>query len=401
MSTDAAAEKRAKQLRIAMKVREEIISTEQTYVDQLNSLIEVYVKPLRGLCAEAKEKKKAPPLELKEMRTLFGSIEQIFGINKNFLGNLKKEKEEAAEGKGVGAIFKDFAPYFKMYTDYVGNHDRATALLEKIQKTGGRKYSAFKGFKEQKERTVLLAGLLILPIQRVPRYRLLLQELVNRTEETHPEYPVLCEALELVKDSANHINEAVKRMDGARKVRAIQEKFIAGTHFVSPSRIFKKEGQATKLSDGNRYRQKYHFVLFNNLFLYADTQKLSGKYKVHWQSDIKSDFDLREKEDNPNSRYRYQFEIITKAKTFTMVFKDPSEKKAWKEKICESMEECKSNLNFERVDPPEKDNKLSTDSMIAFKRPKRPSPEAVKTLFDLHDRLEKVLVVLYDKLVGG
>lgn len=69
---------------------------------------------------------------------------------------------------------------------------------------------------------------------------ILFQELVKRTDPGDKDYSDLSQALELIKKSATHINEAVKRMDRSRKVRAVQEKFIAGTTFVSPSRQFIK-----------------------------------------------------------------------------------------------------------------------------------------------------------------
>lgn len=115
-STERAAEQ-AKQARIAAKVKEEIVSTEETYVEQLNQLIELYINPLRKLCQEALKNKKTPPLDQKELSTMFGNIETIFSVNQHFLTELRRNKAE--QGKGIGAIFLEFAPYFKMYTDYV------------------------------------------------------------------------------------------------------------------------------------------------------------------------------------------------------------------------------------------------------------------------------------------
>mmetsp|Transcript_39395 Transcript_39395/g.76540 ORF Transcript_39395/g.76540 Transcript_39395/m.76540 type:complete len:862 (-) Transcript_39395:82-2667(-) len=394
------AEKREKQARIAKKVRAEILSTEETYVGSLNQLLQLYIKPLRKLCSEAAAANKPPPLDQKEMSTLFGNIETIFQVNTHFLEELKKNndaEDQGTPGKGIGKIFLEFAPYFKMYTDYVGNHDRATELLGKIEKSGSRKFNAFKSFLEQKQRTVQLTGLLILPIQRVPRYRLLLQELVKRTDESISDYPDLTEALDLIKKSATHINEAVKRMDRSRKVRAVQEKFIAGTHFVAPSRQFIMEGHCAKLSDGNRYKQKYQFFLFNDLFVYADSSQLTSKYKIHWQADINAAFGLRDLEDNDGARYKFQFEIVTPEKRFLMVFKDGGEKQKWKEAIKKCIEDRKSALDYNLKDK-------STADLMALSgkppRPARPAEESVKMLFDLHEKLERAKELLEQRRNG-
>jgi len=43
-----------------------------------------------------------------------------------------------------------------------------------------------------------LSSFLIMPIQRVPRYKLLLEELLRKTERTHADFGALNEALEKV-----------------------------------------------------------------------------------------------------------------------------------------------------------------------------------------------------------
>jgi hypothetical protein len=78
-----------------------------------------------------------------------------------------------------------------------------------------------------------LESLLITPVQRIPRYNLLLQvrqlsppfvaacdalrvivhsvhhvqDLIKNTDATHPDYDDLCKALALMKDVSQHINE--------------------------------------------------------------------------------------------------------------------------------------------------------------------------------------------------
>lgn len=46
-----------------------------------------------------------------------------------------------------------------------------------------------------------------MPIQRIPRYRLLLQELLKLTDQNDPEYKKLNDALEIIKNVAAEINK--------------------------------------------------------------------------------------------------------------------------------------------------------------------------------------------------
>jgi len=58
---------------------------------------------------------------------------------------------------------------------------------------------------------VELDSYLILPIQRIPRYVLLLQELVKHTWKDHADYQKLCEAWDKMQKTANYMNEKKKR----------------------------------------------------------------------------------------------------------------------------------------------------------------------------------------------
>ena len=56
-----------------------------------------------------------------------------------------------------------------------------------------------------------LNAYLIMPIQRIPRYRMLLEVLVGSTPEEHSDYKQLSEALGVVRDVANYINTHIAK----------------------------------------------------------------------------------------------------------------------------------------------------------------------------------------------
>lgn len=67
--------------------------------------------------------------------------------------------------------------------------------------------------------------MLIQPVQRVPRYRLLLAELLKCTPETHPDYEPCEKALLKIEDVAIHVNESVRAKENQEKLLQIQESF--------------------------------------------------------------------------------------------------------------------------------------------------------------------------------
>jgi len=55
-----------------------------------------------------------------------------------------------------------------------------------------------------------LSGYLIMPIQRIPRYKLLLEVILQNTQPDHPDYANLQKALSEVETIALTINDAIE-----------------------------------------------------------------------------------------------------------------------------------------------------------------------------------------------
>eukprot|EP00124_Ichthyophonus_hoferi_P003939 Ihof_evm4s383 gene=Ihof_evmTU4s383 len=73
------------------------------------------------------------------------------------------------------------------YTTYINNYDEATATLQSLR--SDPKFTSFLeerrmyyGIRED------LSDLLICPVQRIPRYVLLLEQIIKYTPEDHPDY---------------------------------------------------------------------------------------------------------------------------------------------------------------------------------------------------------------------
>jgi hypothetical protein len=68
-----------------------------------------------------------------------------------------------------------------------------------------------------------LMSYLITPVQRVPRYVLLLTDLLRNTPESHPDFNKLSEALEMVKAVGQSINTGVASFQAKGKLVSIQQ----------------------------------------------------------------------------------------------------------------------------------------------------------------------------------
>ncbi len=112
--------------RIRAKVAAEILSTEQSYVESLTVLCEVFVEPAKQA------------LSPEEVSGLFSNIAVIASFNKTFLGELQTRLGAWTSESEIADLFDKYAQFLKMYTQYVSNHDAATELLASLSAKNSR-----------------------------------------------------------------------------------------------------------------------------------------------------------------------------------------------------------------------------------------------------------------------
>ena len=133
---------------------------------------------------------------------------------------------------------------------------------------------------------------LIYPIQRIPRYKLLLEEYLKNLPHKSFDREETEQSLSIISEAADHVNNSMEDVDKFRKILEIEGRISDGLKketLVKPSRVFIKEGElhvmsyscgevpkeaATKHNTSPRV-----MILFNDLLLCAS--KTSGnKLKV-------------------------------------------------------------------------------------------------------------------------
>ena len=92
-----------------------------------------------------------------------------------------------------------------------------------------------------------VADLLIQPVQRLPRYRLLLEQLLRHTPPAHPEHAPLRTALAAVERATAAVNETMKLRERAAQVVAIQNQLSGNIELQRPGRLFVRQGPLLKL----------------------------------------------------------------------------------------------------------------------------------------------------------
>lgn len=89
----------------------------------------------------------------------------------------------------IGDIMKNFAPFLKMYTEYVKNYDFAMNLISSLQNKVPRFAAIISEIQKLEECAKLtLAHHMLSPIQRLPRYELLLKDYLRNLLKDSPDY---------------------------------------------------------------------------------------------------------------------------------------------------------------------------------------------------------------------
>ena len=160
------------------RVLQEVVETEATFVANLNMFVDGYVEHFR---LENSEVKKSFAGNAR-IAVLFSNLAQIQTINADLLARLRERVAAAADTAGpsaaVGDIFTQFAPLFALYAQYTANHAKASQVLHTFETQPDflkLMEELSSNFVTQYQRpSQSIGSYLIMPVQRVPRYRLLL-----------------------------------------------------------------------------------------------------------------------------------------------------------------------------------------------------------------------------------
>ncbi|KAL6064859.1 hypothetical protein QOT17_010581 [Balamuthia mandrillaris] len=256
-------------------VEAEIVDTERTYLYQLNALLKHYLTPL------SKKATKFGVLDNKKDSDIFKklllNLNAVIANNTSILQQLEDylvgscSSDESALLTSIPKIFVEMAPTLKVYGEYIRGYHEASECVQRLLLNAAAKEFLEKVREklndERTEQTDMdIHSLLILPVQRIPRYRLLLQELLKYTPREHVDHYYLEKALHKIKQVAQQLNTSNADIKTAKKLLEIQES-IAGNYLnlVEVHRSFIHEGPLTAVWD----KAEYQFFLFNDLLLYA------------------------------------------------------------------------------------------------------------------------------------
>uniref|UniRef100_A0A3P9MKT7 FYVE, RhoGEF and PH domain containing 3 n=1 Tax=Oryzias latipes TaxID=8090 RepID=A0A3P9MKT7_ORYLA len=316
-----------------LNIAKELLHTEEAYVKRLNLLDQVF-------CTKLTEA--GIPQEV--ITGIFSNISSIYCFHDKFLLPELKTRitGEWDSNPRIGDILQKLAPFMKMYGEYVKNFDRAMDLVN----TWTQRSSQFKSVVQNIQKQDVCGNLtlqhhMLEPVQRIPRYELLLKDYLKKLPSDAPDQKDAAKALELISTAANHSNAAIRKMEKMHKLLEVYERLGGEEDIVNPANELIKEGHIKKMSAKNGTAQDRYLYLFNNMVLYCVPKlRLMGqKFSVRERIDIAG----MEVQENVKQNLPHTFAIIGKQRSLELQARTAEEKEDWIQVIIATIERHKQN----------------------------------------------------------
>ncbi|KAG7391516.1 hypothetical protein PHYPSEUDO_004586 [Phytophthora pseudosyringae] len=364
----------AKQARLRARVIGEICETEKSYVSDIRTLHDHYIVAL--------EANKHPIMEDAQIAVFFNNLRHLVMLNSKLLTDLtaiverraaaaaqKKQSKGAppsgkrkksgkgpvavsvqSENEGVGAVFCRYAPLFKLYGGYAKDYEEVASLLQNFGRDTRLGFSKFlETCRERSGSPKPFESLLIMPIQRIPRYKLLLERLCELTAPGYPDAAFLTEAVDRVRAAASLINETVRRQENLETVLQAQKQFAGQLSLFTADRRLLKSGKLMKMSTKRQEEVMIH--LFNDILLYSGVL-ITGGYRVrrivHLHSKavgVKTELPaavqaLFDQQSRRRVRKDCGFVVTSREKTFILFTETSEAQREWVDAITNAVQEA-------------------------------------------------------------
>ncbi|KAL8168417.1 UNVERIFIED_CONTAM: FYVE, RhoGEF and PH domain-containing protein 2 [Gekko kuhli] len=305
------------------KIALELLETEKAYVNRLHLLDQIFFAELMN---EARSGKTIPEDVVK---MIFSNISSIYQFHSQFfLPELQKRMENWDANSRIGDIIQKVAPFLKMYSEYVKNFDKAVELIT----TWSEKSLPFQELISNIQRQEISANLtlqhhMLEPVQRIPRYELLLKDYIRKLPPESLDREDAQKALEMIFTAAKHSNAAIAEMERLQNLWEVYHRLGLEDDIVDPSNELIKEGPIQKISFRHNGTSEKYLFLFNNLLLYCVPKVIhvGAEFQVHSRIDVEG-MKVRELND---VEFPHAFLVSGKRRTLELQARSQEEMSDW------------------------------------------------------------------------
>uniref|UniRef100_A0A8C9VLI1 Vav guanine nucleotide exchange factor 1 n=1 Tax=Scleropages formosus TaxID=113540 RepID=A0A8C9VLI1_SCLFO len=188
---------------------QEISQTEEKYSNTLESIIQHFMRPLQSLLLQ------------EDIESIFINLEELADTHHNLLEDTRHSIYECG-AFNLHQVFISYKERLLLYGRYCSQVEAAAKHLDMLSATYSDVRTMLKECAQcANNGRFTLRDLLMVPMQRVLKYHLLLQELMKHTTD-HAEKENLRTALDAMRDLAQCVNEVKRDNEIIRQITAFQ-----------------------------------------------------------------------------------------------------------------------------------------------------------------------------------
>eukprot|EP01083_Nonionella_stella_P122188 367516_1 len=324
----------------AILVAKELLETEILYQNHLKNLRNILLRPIISTyfgneCISSQ---------------FYGLLCSIISVSKSFTARLSIYVSALQIPQLANWIyfsckrFGVYAHYAKMYDIFLDRLTLCKDIDDNIEFWIRRQEKAYKAELSNQK----LHSLLMMPVQRLPRYILLLEELIKYTQRidlesnAHDAGTILF--LELAKSEiqtvSQRVNEMVRQRENRSNLAELMNRFCGAeaSQLLRSNRVLVYEGFLYKV---RKYKIKYYFHLFSDCMTYSNITN-NGLFKIHRiiyldkvaiidlpnvdENEVKSN---KKKKHKTMHKIWYRFLLKSQQKSFEILTENEQEKQNW------------------------------------------------------------------------
>ncbi|KAI8337469.1 hypothetical protein BC941DRAFT_425346 [Chlamydoabsidia padenii] len=254
----------------------ELIYTETNYVKDLEYLEEMWVQPLIQSDIIPESRRSI------FVDTVFSNISSIYTINVRLMTALLDRQKEQLVVHAIGDIMLDFVVDFEPYIKYgARQHEAKYALDHERYINPGFDWFITETERHPRSHKLELNGYLTKPTTRLGKYLLLLQEILKRTPEGHPDCDDIPKAIAIIKQFLVRVNTQAGRTKNRFDLEKIHENLVFKNKadsmdlgLLKESRTIIKQGVLRKTP--NSESTEYQIILLDHYLVVAKVKVVRG-----------------------------------------------------------------------------------------------------------------------------
>ncbi|XP_068228877.1 FYVE, RhoGEF and PH domain-containing protein 6-like [Palaemon carinicauda] len=300
-------------------------------------------------------------MQEEELNKILNYLPQLQNLNEVILKDLEGRITDWERHKKISDVIVKTGPFLKLYSAYIKEFQSQCDHLEECCQRYPHFARVVKDY-EASERCAKLSirHYMLKPVQRIPQYRLLLEDYLKHLPNDSLDYVDTQTALAVVSNVASHANETMKQGTNFMKLLALQDRLTCSqnsndinnansnanvtsqpstnnTHYelIRPGRSLLKEGELLKLC--RRGMQPRYYILLSDVLLYTSfiTSGPGGALRVNYELPLEG-----MRVETPKAEdFKNEFSVISTSRSFTLQAKSAEERDAWIQALRDAIED--------------------------------------------------------------